>query len=1018
MEKFCKGKIGGRGGFALIVALSLMSFMLLIALSMATLTRTELASNSQMLAEAKARENARLGLLIALGHLQGAAGEDRRVTARANILGLAEIPNEFWTGVWDANSGSMVTWLVSGNANLQDPIQFSPELALAKSVTVFGDAASGSEVRAPLLDISDDGLERYAYCILDEGVKARINLRDYAWGSNDDAQERRSRESSRRPGVEEIDAWNSMRSLRGNVEWGKRLELLMSQDQAELLRSDTLEGETENSPVLHDLDTTVVSRMLPVSVKSGGFRKDLSRILDEDYNAAPYQNSASIIADASQPLVTWGVLRSFANPWDDWGEAEEPMPLVEPKAPSVTQAGLFPLPVLVQIGWGAIRSGTGEGALLQITMKPVVALANPYDVSLAAADYQVQVAPETGRGYMMISFEPEPAYGSVEFEEGVNTRGTEFHPQDLLGEPPTFTIRGASFEPGEVKLFGLAETGEYPESGNDGAVLSEAYPSSNYVWKNTRRELGSFTRGPEGRVTMQISGGRYSLQYRLGGGGAWQSLQDIEQIGIGISPSNNQLDDAGQPKVQVSLEPDVAGGAPPSINLIRRRFSMRTSETDYVSDSYRGTGLRWLADFNPRASTVNSRPPGWISHPLWLTDAGNTNNHLPLNSDWIIDYQLDISGDARGFWGDSTNALGESVVTLFSVPRQRITSLGFLQHAPFSERVWDPTYSFGNSYASPFVASSDVDLSYELNEFFWDDFFFSSLVREADGEEWIAENPRVKLLSDAKSSLLEAPAIAAAGLLIEGGFNVNSTSLEAWKAMLSNFAGLRMRYYNTESGLMSEVTLDNSYFRSLSPNGDADKPWSGYHALTSEQIEILAAQIVERIRNRGRPFTSLAEFINRPLGEDIGLLQAAIDSDTAVELDGKSYGLSTINSKLKTPMVTTYDDSGAQNAQAGLGARSTAAPGWLTQADVLTAIGPYLAVRSDTFIIRAYGDSVNPFTDGVEAEAICEAIVQRFPEAVTPVSDDADEVGFYEPVDGMGRKFKVIGFRWLNEREI
>lgn len=68
------------------------------------------------------------------------------------------------------------------------------------------------------------------------------------------------------------------------------------------------------------------------------------------------------------------------------------------------------------------------------------------------------------------------------------------------------------------------------------------------------------------------------------------------------------------------------------------------------------------------------------------------------------------------------------------------------------------------------------------------------------------------------------------------------------------------------------------------------------------------------------------------------------------------------------------------------------------------AIRPWLAVRSDTFRIRAYGDCVN--TDTAiprEAVAYCEAIVQRTPEMLP---------------DGIGRRFVITYFRWLGPDDI
>lgn len=80
----------------------------------------------------------------------------------------------------------------------------------------------------------------------------------------------------------------------------------------------------------------------------------------------------------------------------------------------------------------------------------------------------------------------------------------------------------------------------------------------------------------------------------------------------------------------------------------------------------------------------------------------------------------------------------------------------------------------------------------------------------------------------------------------------------------------------------------------------------------------------------------------------------------------------------------------------------------VTQDDIRNVIGPMLAVRSDTFRIRAYGDALNPADVGdpnakPEAVAYCEAIVQR---------TNQDDPG------GHGKKFVITYFRWLGPDDI
>jgi len=67
-------------------------------------------------------------------------------------------------------------------------------------------------------------------------------------------------------------------------------------------------------------------------------------------------------------------------------------------------------------------------------------------------------------------------------------------------------------------------------------------------------------------------------------------------------------------------------------------------------------------------------------------------------------------------------------------------------------------------------------------------------------------------------------------------------------------------------------------------------------------------------------------------------------------------------------------------------------PGWLTQADVLSPLAPILTARSDTFVIRTYGEAptVNYAGNGPRqesAKAWCEVTVQRIPDYVKPHVD-------------------------------
>ena len=93
----------------------------------------------------------------------------------------------------------------------------------------------------------------------------------------------------------------------------------------------------------------------------------------------------------------------------------------------------------------------------------------------------------------------------------------------------------------------------------------------------------------------------------------------------------------------------------------------------------------------------------------------------------------------------------------------------------------------------------------------------------------------------------------------------------------------------------------------------------------------------------------------------------------------------------------------------------------------MTALAPFVNVRSDTFLIRAYGEVIDPVDEETfeESEPISqawlEAVVQRFPEGLDRSDfsgiDDDDWVQMIDDPK-LGRRFRVVSFRWLTEDEL
>ncbi len=80
-----------------------------------------------------------------------------------------------------------------------------------------------------------------------------------------------------------------------------------------------------------------------------------------------------------------------------------------------------------------------------------------------------------------------------------------------------------------------------------------------------------------------------------------------------------------------------------------------------------------------------------------------------------------------------------------------------------------------------------------------------------------------------------------------------------------------------------------------------------------------------------------------------------------------------------------------------------------------------MQTRSDTFLIRAYGDAYNPIIQQTQAMAWCEALVQRIPEPFElrdKTNPEKISEDYNEPPGKFGRRFQIIHFRWVAAEDI
>ncbi len=169
-------------GFVLILTLALLGLLVLAVLALSGLVRAGGQLAATGVRQMQARQNALLGLNVALGELQRRAGEDNRVTAMAGVTGIgagAGNVTRHWCGVW-TDSGDFLGWLSSGaQAGGAPAIQAGvPQVKLAADGSVGANSSNSEHVMVGKLPITVPDVTgststggRYAYWVADEGVK-------------------------------------------------------------------------------------------------------------------------------------------------------------------------------------------------------------------------------------------------------------------------------------------------------------------------------------------------------------------------------------------------------------------------------------------------------------------------------------------------------------------------------------------------------------------------------------------------------------------------------------------------------------------------------------------------------------------------------------------------------------------------------------------------------------------------------------------------------------------------------
>ncbi len=999
-------------GFAVLITLGLLALLGLLLLALAAQTEVESRIADRTVRQAQARRNAVMALRIALGRVQRFAGPDSRVTATAEAFG-GTAGTGYFTGVWDATAMGLqpLTWLVSGNEG-PDSLAITPA-SNGESVELLGVHGSGvaRDVTAPLQAITSLGWPRhegpvvtghYAWWVGDEGVKADVAIADRTDAimlPPFDSPEARRRirqqialgagpaDSTGEAMFEPRDASNAA-LVAGSVV-PSELQFLHRPDGAAFVGPDLVRA--------HAHEWTVGNFAVLAQTSPGGLRQDLSLkpgLLGAAF--AAWSAYAGFMEDPSAP-----VLPAISPPYPDGAPRESIRRRYRLAAPlidaGITQ-GVAPVVSYFLLTFN-VRTDQSVGGVvrpLEVRARWLVSAWNPFTSALVPENLQLEVT-----GLPVISVFNDTA--------GVPVANVDLNP--LFGGPLRISL-------------------PWQPAGRDDQ--SSWLPGRVYTWAS-QQDLNKAAPPPAPGFASEF----YTRNLSTAAG---QGVQ--RAVAFATVANSAQLHLTGSPsQLTVRLYRVLADG---SRELLRTHLSpvfsaFATTPGPASASTYQVTLVFHLAE-----STDTPASPD-----VWLTTDGQDPREavLPPESyfpgangprpelypnytsisfpDRLLDRALPASPSSTT--GQSYN----EDTPLFELPRGPLLSVGELQQVSLAG-------------ARPFAIGNSWGHAGHANQVF-DRYFFSGLTPGAGvpdlaaGEVWpnsllglAGRKPDASLVTPADVGARVEDGYSSKYLLQRGAFNLNSVNPLAWLAVLRSgrvTAGNEFNYLaaspatgtQSDSATAQAAAGDVVFYRFPSSAQETFQADAGYAAsntvppvppstpssanthlyrrgirvLSMAQAVALANTIASLVRARhaaAGPFRTVEEFLEpAPEFGDVSLLERALAD--AVASDG---GL--INDPATVPEFSSQ---------------------WLTQGDLLGILAPVLFCRSDTFLIRAYGDSVSPGNGATGGRAWCEARVQRLPEyfdSSQPAETPPDALNSNNQT--FGRRFKVVYFRWLASREI
>ena len=894
----------------------MMSFLLLITLAITSLVRLEFLTSGAGTAHLLSKQNARLGVMVALGNLQRHAALDQRVTARADILGPGQYaePCRYWTGVWDASSGAVAepVWLVSGDD--PDP-SVGPGERLIELVPAGGASPAVSVAQEVIGSLSaEEGT--FAYYVSDESIKASIGGARKAVVQFDNAEYK-----------------NQRRATEYQVPFGADLEVLIDGKEFDL-------DDVELASSLARVRTLEDLRLLQDS--NGATLVNNSRQLGELFH-----HLAPLSFGVLENPVTGGLRTNLSDRTyrDGFLANDGLMDFLEPKTSGMPidsgriNARQFsgkpvhsPRPLLTEVVLYVGLFHTQSDSNLRIRYHAEAEFVNPYSVPL---QFPMDQDSRYNRG-LVLYFENLPtvtvsAPSAPTITENLNQFASygvsdprrfisswfdisSFNKRNQPELLPGETYRVIEPNPSTQKR-GLAR--DFGLFGWSGISQPEAFENVSIRATHSPRGVSIVAVPYERSGDMR----RRDPIFRIDGL-QFDDFQIIKKYNSGPNPFSRSTSSSYVQEDYLFAYHFRIKSDESALNSMRDVLTAVDLRDSNVNFSRQATDIE-----GSKIELADLLDPAYSDPSYIIQD--------PVNLFSMLDQSMDLT--QRSHKDDYRMML------LYDVPQEAVLSVGQLSNLHLYRRS---PRSIGNPWGG------------DYNEAF-DRYYFSPKKVSIDG---LAYRENVAL-----SGLSESPLIASADdatdELIANAFNINSTSEIAWQAVLSSPV-LTPEALDENLRGRADVTRPATFFRlphyqageeeffvSTTRLSEPDNFFKqGIRTLHGEvgdaQIRELSGHIVKALEQRGEPFPNLKTFVNS------GILRNAI-----VSVGTGDTGTTEINEDLME----------FSNLH-------------LIQSDIMTKLAPSAVVRADTFRIRASGSVVDPATGKSGNPVFCEALVQRLPQ--------------------------------------